>query len=188
MSISRRQFILGTGAGLVLPSYFDKVFTFFENHGEPLLETPKYAERDLFAIDLGSGDFQFNLGSTAMDPPPMTVRQYAVRYFGSVEAYLDDYCEEDARKMDLDAPVDPYYLDLQWERFESPAAHAYRLLEGLDLGPDLTGDDAVGQIIFIDGPKPGSNYLGAQTDYPVTISLLQKRLNELDTGIRIVLA
>ena len=41
MSFSRRQFILGTAAGLILPSYSDKVFMFFENHGEPLLEVPK---------------------------------------------------------------------------------------------------------------------------------------------------
>ena len=32
MSISRRQFIIGTPAGLILPSHFDKVFMFFENN------------------------------------------------------------------------------------------------------------------------------------------------------------
>ena len=41
MSISRRQFILGTAAGLILPSYYDKVFTYFENTGEALLEAPR---------------------------------------------------------------------------------------------------------------------------------------------------
>jgi hypothetical protein len=41
MSISRRQFILGTAAGRILPTYFDKVFAYFENTGEALLEVPK---------------------------------------------------------------------------------------------------------------------------------------------------
>ena len=50
MSITRRNFILGTAAGLILPSYYDKVFTFFENHGEPLLEIPKQADIDLVAV------------------------------------------------------------------------------------------------------------------------------------------
>lgn len=33
MSITRRQFLLGTSAGLVLPSFFEKAFNYFENHG-----------------------------------------------------------------------------------------------------------------------------------------------------------
>ena len=49
MSISRRQFILGTAAGLILPSYYERVFSYFENHGEPLLEIPKQARIDLYA-------------------------------------------------------------------------------------------------------------------------------------------
>jgi len=41
MSISRREFILGTAAGFILPSYFDKIFTFYEDTGEALLEAPR---------------------------------------------------------------------------------------------------------------------------------------------------
>ena len=43
----RRNFILGTAAGLILPSYYDKVFTFFENHGEPLIEIPKAFDKNM---------------------------------------------------------------------------------------------------------------------------------------------
>jgi hypothetical protein len=39
MSFTRRQFILGTAAGLILPSYYDKVLAFWENHGEALIES-----------------------------------------------------------------------------------------------------------------------------------------------------
>ena len=45
MSITRRQFVLGTTAGLVLPSFYDKTLTYFENHGEPLLIAPKHSCR-----------------------------------------------------------------------------------------------------------------------------------------------
>ena len=38
MSISRRRFIQGTAAGLLLTSYYDKVLAYFENTGEVLLE------------------------------------------------------------------------------------------------------------------------------------------------------
>jgi hypothetical protein len=66
-------------------------------------------------------------------------------------------------------------------------ARAYRLLENLDLGPDLNGKDAVGQIDFLDAPNMCSWYLGVQTEDPVSVSLLQKRLNDLNTGIRVTL-
>ena len=75
-----------------------------------------------------------------------------------------------------------------WARVDSPNAKAFRLLEDLDLGPNLVGKDAVGEIRFIDGPCPGNDYLGVEVDCDITISLLQKRLNELDTGIAILAA
>jgi len=67
VSVTRRQFILGTAAGLILPSYYDKVFAFFENHGEPLIEVPKHADLDMYAVGLGLGDYQFNLGMPLLE-------------------------------------------------------------------------------------------------------------------------
>jgi hypothetical protein len=58
----------------------------------------------------------------------------------------------------------------------------------VDLGKDLTGTDAIGEIRFIDGPMPGNDYLGVECPSPLDISLLQMRLNELNAGIRISLA
>jgi hypothetical protein len=165
MSISRRQFILGTAAGLILPAYYDKVFTFFENHGEPMLEIPKQASRP---------------------PWGMTRREYAQRYFGSEQEYIEA-CEYDPDHIDWDEPEYPPCVDMAWSRNDSPAAKAYRLLDGIDLGSKFNGDDAVGHLEFMDGPNPCSNYLGVQTEDPVSVSLLQKRLNDLNTGIRVSL-
>lgn len=53
MSISRRQFILGTASGLILPSYFDKVLAVWENHGEALIEAPESTHIELIAVDRG---------------------------------------------------------------------------------------------------------------------------------------
>ncbi len=55
MSISRRQFILGTASGLILPSYFDKVLAVWENHGEALIEAPESTHIELIAVDRGGG-------------------------------------------------------------------------------------------------------------------------------------
>ena len=68
---------------------------------------------------------------------------------------------------------------------DSPNARAYRLLEGLDLGPDFNSPDAVGEIKFIECPSIGSNYRGVKADDLVSVSLLQERLNQLNTGIHV---
>ncbi len=184
MSISRRQFILGTAAGLILPSFYDKVFTFFENHGEPLLELPKQPSRTMYAYTRGDG-FEFLLDGLEIEPPiPMTRREYARRYFGGEQAYMDAY-EYDPNYVDFDEPEREEWVDMAWTRNDSPSAKAYRLLDGLDLGSEFSGDDAVGQIDFLDCPNPCSIYLGVQTEDPVSVSLLQKRLNDLNIGISV---
>ena len=70
---------------------------------------------------------------------------------------------------------------------DSPNARAYRLLEDLDLGPQLTGAEAVGEIDFIDGARPGVDYLGVEAPTQLDMALLQKRLNDLETGVRILI-
>ena len=74
-----------------------------------------------------------------------------------------------------------------WARTESPNAIAYRYLDRLNLGSQLDGEKAIGGIRLIDGPMPGNDYLGAEAEDAVSVSLLQQRLNELDTGVRIEL-
>jgi hypothetical protein len=186
VSITRRQFILGTAAGLILPSYYDKVITYFENHGEPLIEIRKRSDLDLYAVDCGGGIIDFHLGEVAMESPgPMSLREYAERYFGGEQGYLDAYCEE-REEVEFDEIAYPSMVETTWTR-NNGTAKAHRLLEKLDLGSDFDSDDAVGQLEFLDCPNMCSEYLGVQTEDPVSVSLLQKRLNELNTGIRITM-
>jgi len=180
MSISRRQFIVGTAAGLILPSYFDRLFTVYENTGEALLEAPRNTAIDLIALDRGDGTYQLNWGDPYAEPPEMTVREYAIRYFGSEEVWLDCNGYEDD---DFDRVMDFWDVVDTWAYNDSSNARAYRLLEDLDLGPQLTGAGAVGEINFIDGACPGSDYLGAHAPTQLDIALLQKRLNDLHSGI-----
>jgi hypothetical protein len=184
MSITRRQFLLGTGAGLILPSYYDKVFTFFENHGEPLLEIPNQTSSTLYAYAWGDR-FEFRLDGLETEiPRGLTRREYADRYFGSMAEYNEakHYCPN---FLNFDEPGSRPCVDLAWSAVGAPAAKAYHLLDGIDLGSAFDGDDPVGHLEFMDGPNPGSNYLGVQTEDPVSVSLVQKRLNDLNFGIRV---
>ena len=183
MSISRRQFILGTAAGLILPSFYDKVLAYWENHGEALIEAPHDSRIEMFAVDRGCGSLELNIGDPWEEPPDMTIREFAIRYYGDERSFME-LTDEDP---DIDLDVKMHWWDVvdTWAYIDSPNAKAYRLLHGLDLGPDLIGKDAVGEIRFIDGACPGNDYLGCHAPSALDVSLLQRRLNELRTGIRI---
>jgi len=182
VSISRRHFIVGSAAGLVLPWYFEKVVKHIEKYGEPFLPPPIQSRVKLVAIDRGGGEFELNLGDPWQQPPNLTYRDYAQRYFGGEDAYLDslgeDYC-------DFDAIVDPMEVIESWARTDSPNAKAFRLLESLDLGADLCQGSPVGELRFIDGACPGNDYLGKKKKNEMSLSLLQNRLNQLGTGIQV---
>ena len=104
MSISRRQFIIGTAAGLILPSYYDKVLAYWENHGEALIEAPTSAEIELIAADRGGDGLELNWGDPWEEPPEMTVREYARRYFGNEEYFI--HIRDEDPEIDLDAQMD----------------------------------------------------------------------------------
>jgi hypothetical protein len=187
MSITRRQFLISTasgGVGLILPSYYEKVFSFFENHGEPLLEAPTLITEDLYA-DL-QADYQLNIGLPATEYPEMTWREVFRRYHGWLPE--PDELEEDfaLTPADLDKPADIDAFFDSWCRTDSPNAQAFYLLNRLDIGNELRQGDQVGGLIYYDGPMPGNDYLGVHAECAVTLSLLQHRLNELKTGIRVL--
>ena len=187
MSITRRQFLVSSvrvGVGLILPSYYEKAFSFFENHGEPLLEAPTIINEDLYA-DF-QGDYQLNLGMPAYEPPELSWREVFERYHGWLPnpAELED--DFGIAAGDLDNPADEdAYMD-SWCRSDSPNAKAFYLLESLDIGTELRQGNQVGGLVFYDGPMPGSDYLAVHAECAVTLSLLQHRLNELKTGIRVL--
>ncbi len=189
MSITRRQFLLGTSvtaAGVILPTFFDKAFAYFENHGEPLLIAPRDSEIELFAVSHCGDDLELNLGDPYTEPPQLSIREFADRYMNA-EYYVEYWTFGEFDDVDWDAEADQDSVDAFWFRHDSPNARAFYLLEDYDLGADLVGDMAIGEIQFIDCPHPGSDYIGVDaTDY-LSLSLLQQRLNALKTGIRIKL-
>ena len=65
-----------------------------------------------------------------------------------------------------------------------PRAHYY--LDALDLGNELSGPNAVGGLDVFENSNMVSCWRGVRADDEVTLSLLQRRLNDLGTGIRIV--
>ena len=71
---------------------------------------------------------------------------------------------------------------------ESPIAQAYHYLSGLPLhnldDDGGTGLD-LGELSFIQGDRPGSNFTYCSADSREALASLQHRLNELKEGVRI---
>jgi hypothetical protein len=191
MSITRRQFLLGTSAGLILPSYFDKAQNYFANRGEPLLIAPKRTVETLYAdMNRYDGSFSLNLGDD-VQLPSMTIAEFAEWQCGSREEYLWDWCGEDPDEVgidsiDWDEETDPVLIAECWPTDDIPCVKAYNLLSELDLGPQLEGAQAVGELRF-SGGSPGGNVSGVYATDAVTLTLLQHRLNELGENTRIEL-
>ena len=188
MSITRRQFLFSipaAGAGFILSSFFDKAVDALAKTGEPLIVPPREATIELLAVDHGTGEFQLNVGDPWLGPPSMTLREYIDDYSGcDVDMYLAENFDAD-EVVDLDAEVDEWRVMDAWAATDSPNVIAYNLLDCLDLGPNLDGPDAVGELQFINGACPGNDYIGVQAADALTLSLLQQRLNLLNTGIHI---
>jgi len=79
-----------------------------------------------------------------------------------------------------------FELQDEWLRCDSPSARAYHTLWSLDLGRQLKGPDAVGGLDFLEESNMVSTWLAVRPRDEVTLSLLQQRLNDLGTGIRVV--
>ncbi len=187
MDLSRRNFLIGIGAGLILPSYYELARKHVFNSGEPLILPPPSPEIKLIAHDYaGSGSYTLNWGDPYPDLPSfddMTWRQFAEAYMHGAEGYLDTWKEDG---IDLDDTVEVGFAEETWILKNSPNAQAYDLLWAYDLGLDDDAATEDGQLEFIECPFPGSNYRGVEADI-LGLSLLQEKLNQLDTDILISL-
>jgi hypothetical protein len=193
MSIDRRQFFLGTAAGLILPSYFQKALSFLDTRGVPLLDAPVQVAHTLYARkEFKDGGYQLLLDEIDFELSKVTLREHAIEYCGSPEDYvreMEGHDEEEKVNLDgydWDECVDEETVIESINRYDFPWGAAYDYLEHLDFGVGLEGAEAVGDLRFYDGCCPGNDYLGVEAADEITLSLLQNRLNELRKDVQIV--
>jgi len=184
--ITRRTFLIGVGTTLTLP-LVDRFADHIASFGEPILVPPKEHSGVLYVYP--DRDLQIGLNGDPWVLPPISWREFLTDRLdmeipSDPEEFEQIEYDWGVTPSQLDEDVDPEIWIEHWSRSESPNARAFDLLSSLDLGPELTGDGmTAGGLQFIDGACPGNDYLGVQADDMISVSLLQHRLNELDTGL-----
>jgi hypothetical protein len=186
MSVTRRQFLLstaGASVGAIIPSFYFRALEFFEQFEEPLLVAPAKTVQDLCVLD-NCGELELCLGDPFAGPPELTYREYFERY--EPDALEDPMSKWGLYPEDLDYPMEEEYQMDMWFLHHGPSARAHTYLKSLDLGHHLSGPDSVGALDFFEEANMTGAWRGVRPENEVTLSLLQKRLNDLGTGIRIV--
>lgn len=189
--IARRTFLkasVAAASGLILPDWLIKAENFIEMEGEPYLEKPARPETILYAIDWGGDEYQFSLGDPYQDPPQMNWREYLEwTGFENFAEFFNSDNPDDYGNLTLDDRVDEWTVLDRWVYDGSPCAEAFEYLESLDLGPDFGTRDSVGEIRFYDGVCPGNDSRIVTAADDLSLSLLQKRLNDMGEDMMVKL-
>lgn len=212
--MDRRSFLVSATAAFLTPTFLKDVTRTIERTSAPLLVPPDNPTRTLFALrgeHLMRPGYVYDLwmDSTEQDSEDeffyMTWREflhargYRVRGGERALARLLLECHEHDMKLSgeslreklrearalLDEPADQEFLFDEWKSWGSPQGKAYNELSDLDLGPDPRLRRGTGSIDFIDSPSLGYYACSVEVDGCLSLSLLQGRLNELGTGLRI---
>lgn len=183
MTISRRKFLVGLGASFIAPTFYDLALQKYSSTRGALLLKPHKPNVFLGAYDW-SGDGTYMLFNGEPDIPMPDFWEWTWRQWADTYPYSSDLKCWDRDGIDLDGRVDQGFAEETWILRYSGNADAYQLLEDLDLGLGPESQGTLGGLSFVECPSPGSSYRGVEGD-AFAMSLLQKRLIDIDAGIEI---
>ena len=185
--LSRRGFLIGAGS-LLTATFVKDAQAFVSRTRRPLLETPPEVDKTLYWYNNGNG-LLLTIGAYQLEaPPPPTWREFfvseGIAHTTEDEAYLV-WADHAIWPEDYDEPVDDRYWYDWFDLAGGPCAKAYRLLDGLDLGPDLDSPRKGPHLAFEEGAYPGDNSRWVRASGKLALSLLQARLIDLRLPIKI---
>tara|TARA_R110002096_G_C14643844_1_gene725779 strand:+ start:3767 stop:4387 length:621 start_codon:yes stop_codon:yes gene_type:complete len=197
--ITRRSFLIGA-SGLLTYSLLDKYLSYYENHGEALIEYPKDYDNILF---LDPDAHWFELGnwedlSIPEYPVPPTWAEFINKY---THEYVDLNSPQQIERLylqygillcDYSKPCDKHkweahYSEIYNYRKNTPPCFAYEYLSRLNLGTELTANDASEhELWFCEADGTHDDVKSVTPRSAVSLSLLQKKLVELGEPTRVV--
>jgi hypothetical protein len=179
--LTRRSFLAGIGAGLIAPKVVDQFWDYLAIHGEPMVPAPRdpvatlfVSEADDFLVFMRHMDRRTWADLLALDDYDLLHRAETLDYWEITEAQLGEEISPRAY--------------MAWSSRDLLVQRAADLLMSLDLGHLHNRADAVGGVRFQQPPYKSKSWQYACCEDALSVSLLQLRLNELNTGIRLTLA
>ena len=192
--MDRRSFLIGSGA-LLTTSFVAKAEWFLDNRKSvvPLIDTEKAVDT-IYFVNSGYG-YELRLGDAADEFPIYTYRDALAECHNhylpegepiSLSEFKAIYEQYGIRPKQIDEIADPYFYLDGWCRHQCAGAQAYEFLDQLDLfSPKNKSGLRKGDLQFIDSYHPGNDYLGVRSNDPLSASLLQARLLELNQKIAV---
>ena len=187
---SRRGFLIGTG-GLLTMAFVSDARAFIRRKEAPLLAAPPRTAHTLYWDWPDGLEPQLFLDGEpeVIAPEPPTWREFlksldAKDYTASgIKLRLEQIGFEPSQ---LDEEMDESWWEMHYDRISGPSAKAYRLLEGIDLGPDLGRRGDGPHLQFREGGGNQFDYsLHAHASDMLALSLLQARLIDLRLPIKV---
>ena len=188
---SRRGFLIATG-GLLTMAFVSDARAFIRRKEAPLLAAPPRTAHTLYwdrPDGLDEPQLFLDDQPEVIAPEPPTWREFlksldAKDYTASgIKLRLEQIGFEPSQ---LDEEMDESWWEMHYDRISGPSAKAYRLLERIDLGPDLgrRGDGL--HLQFREGGGNQFDYsLHAHASDMLALSLLQARLIDLRLPIKV---
>src|SRR6516164_2213749 len=185
--LSRRGFLIGTG-GLLTMAFVSDARAFIRRKEAPLLAAPPRTAHTLYwdwPDGLDEPQLFLDDQHEVIAPEPPTWRVFlksldAKDYTASgIKLRLEQIGFEPSQ---LDEEMDESWWEMHYDRISGPSAKAYRLLERIDLGPDL-GRSGEG-LISSSGRAAAISSINRSSDM-LALSLLQARLIDLRLPIKV---
>ena len=188
---SRRTFLkaaVAVASGLILPSWLVRAENYINAEEQPFIEALPSHSQTLYAADSwDNGEYQLSLGHPFEEPNvDLTWEQFIDTYDVGQEEF-DSRVEHEGQNLSLDDKVDPNLVWYHWEYTYNPTIKAYQFLEGIDLGPELSAANGSDGVRFYDGFSPGNDSQIVTASSLLSISLLQKRLNQIDGTVAVAI-
>ena len=187
MSVTRRSFLVGAGS-IITASLIKDLSAYVGDTGVPFIAAPTAHSKTIFYEQV-EDHWRLNLGEPQFEIPEPQLLIENLRWHGHIlnsQQQIDEFCEESGwTEKELFAPMNGWDWETQWEHNLNPEAQAFRLLSEHDIFPKGGRGRREGEVIFEQFSNPMSCYRWVEVHDPMSLSLLQARLNELSLGVEV---
>ena len=187
MTVTRRSFLVGAGAVLTA-AFVKEAEEFARDSQRPLLPPAIDANKELFYEQV-EDYWRLHLGVPQFEIPEPQLLIENLRWHGNelgTQAQIDAFCADTGwSEAQLFAPMNDWDWETQWEHNLNPEAKAFVFLSENKLFPPRGGGRREGALSFEEFSNPMSNWRWVEVHDPLSLSLLQARLNELKLATKV---